>query len=44
MICVGVVIKSKRIYLGVGGFWQVWREEMCMQGFVVKPEGRRPFG
>jgi len=26
------------------GFWQVRREEMCVEGFVVKPEGKRPLG
>jgi hypothetical protein len=34
MICVAEVTKSRRIDFGVGGFWQVRRKEMCMQGFV----------
>ena len=37
----GDKIKKAR-YWG-GGFWQVWKEEMCMLGFVVKHEGRRQF-
>ena len=36
MICVVVVTKWD------GGFWQGWRDEMCVKGFMMKPEGRRP--
>jgi len=43
MTCLAVVTNSRKINTGGGGFWQVWREEICMQGLVVKPEGIRPF-
>ena len=42
LCCCGDKIKKDRF--GGWGVWQVRRERMCIEGFVVKPEGRRSFG
>ena len=36
--------KVKKDNIWGGGFWGVQREKMCIEGFVVKPEGKRPLG
>jgi hypothetical protein len=42
MVCILHVTKSGIMY-GSGDFWQV-RREMCVEGFLVKPEGKRRLG